>query len=76
MFENIMINGYIYATRFIASWIKVGGTLNKPGDLTKFVKWLESLGLSKEDIRSIKLLATEGKLELQENAKKFLNENS
>lgn len=76
MFENTMINGYIYATRFIASWIRVGGTLNKPGDLTKFVKWLESLGLKEEDIHRIKFLATNGKLELQENAKKFLNENA
>ena len=72
MFENVLINGYIYATRFIASWIRVGGTLNKHGDLTKFRKWLESLGLSEEDIHCITFLAMEGKLELQENAKKFL----
>ena len=67
---------YIYATRFIASWIKVGGTLNKPGDLTKFEDWLKSLELSKEDIRCIKFLATNGKLELEEDAKRFLNENT
>lgn len=76
MFENIRIDGYIYATRFIASWIKVGGTLNKPGDLTKFEDWLKSLELSKEDIRCIKFLATNGKLELEEDAKRFLNENT
>lgn len=76
MFENIMINGYIYATRFIASWTNVGGTLNKPGDLTKFEDWLKSLDLSKEDIHCIKFLATNGKLELEEDAKKFLNENA
>lgn len=71
-----MIDGYIYATRFIASWVKVGGTLNKPGDLTKFEDWLKSLELSKEDIRCIKFLATNGKLELEEDAKRFLNENT
>ena len=75
MFENIMIDGYIYATRFIASWIKVGGTLNKPGDLTKFVNWLRSLELSENEICSIKFLATNGKLELEDDAKKFLKEN-
>lgn len=76
MFENIMIDGYIYATRFIASWIKVGGTLNKPGDLTKFVNWLKSLELSENEIYSIKFLATNGKLELEDDAKKFLKENA
>lgn len=89
MFENIMINDYIrglmridpltginYATRFIASWIRVGGTLNKPGDLTNFEKWLKSLELSKDDIQYIKFLATNGKLELEEDAKKFLNDNT
>lgn len=76
MFENIMINGYIYATRFIASWIKAGGTFNKFGDFIKFENWLKSLELSKEDIRCIKFLATNGKLELEEDAKRFLNENT
>lgn len=76
MFENIMIDGHIYATRFIVSWLKAGGTLNKPDDFTKFEDWLKSLELSKEDIRCIKFLATNGKLELKEDAKRFLNENT
>lgn len=73
MFENRAINGYIYETRFIASWIRVGGQLKTLDDIHEFNEWLLSLGLSEEQAKHIKFLATNGKLELQTNAKKFLS---
>lgn len=72
MFTNKQINGYIYATRFIASWVRKGGKLQYGKDIDNFYKWLLSLGLSKEDADDIKFLATNGKLELEISAKEFL----
>ena len=74
-FENRMlhceINDRSYnvnASRYIASFINVGGDLHS----TTFVDWLESLGLNDDDIYTIKLLATNGKDELQKSAREFL----
>lgn len=75
MFENRVINGYIYETRFIASWIREGGQLQYGEDIDNFYKWLLSLGLSENEAKHIKFLATNGKLELEMSAKKFLNEH-
>ena len=72
MFKNTQIKGYTYATRYIASWIKVGGKLQCSKDIDDFEEWLKSLNLDKEDINKIIFLATNGKLELEVSAKKFL----
>jgi len=72
MFENKVINGYIYATRFIASWVRKGGKLRYGEDIDNFHEWLLSLGLSEDDANHIKFLATNGKLELEASAQKFL----
>ena len=72
MFKNTQIKGYTYATRYIASWIKVGGKLQCNKDIDDFEKWLKSLNLDKGDINKIIFLATNGKLELEVSAKKFL----
>lgn len=73
MFENKNINGYIYATRFIMSWVRAGGQLGLHGEgVDDFRSWLASLDLSEDDIDSIVFLATNGKLELESSAKKFL----
>ena len=72
MFENKPINGYTYATRFIASWVREGGKLRTGKDIDNFYEWLLSLGLSKEDADNIKFLATNGKMELEYSAKMFL----
>ena len=72
MFENKPINGYTYATRFIASWVREGGKLRTGEDIDNFYEWLLSLGLSKEDADDIKFLATNGKMELEYSAKMFL----
>lgn len=76
MFENKAINGYIYETRFIASWINVGGQLRYLNDIDNFHKWLLSLGLTKDEADHIKMLATNGKLELETSARKFLNDSA
>lgn len=73
-FKNVVING-VHSSRFIASWLRAGGKLNTGKDVSDFKKWLKSLGLSDEDVRQVWYLATNGKLELQENAKKFIGEN-
>jgi hypothetical protein len=77
MFENQIIEG-IYASRFIASWQKAGGNCRKDRDL--FEEWLRSLvingrNLTDREIHGICFLASNGKLELETWAKKFLREN-
>ena len=72
-FENKIINGCDYATRFIMSWVRSGGTFGKHGKgYDDFRKWLESLELKTEDIEDIMFLAQNGKLELEVSAKKFI----
>ena len=72
-FENGTFNG-IYYTRFIASWIKKGGKLEKGCDIANFRRWLVSLGIDDMTISSIIFLATNGKLELESSAERFLKE--
>lgn len=73
MFENKVINGYIYATRFIISWVRSGGKLDKHGEgYDDFREWLESLELTTEDIEDIMFLARNGKLELELSAKNYI----
>jgi hypothetical protein len=74
MFENKAING-IFASRFIMSWIRSGGTFNRNGGYSIFSKWLKSLNLSDEDVNYIVNLAENGKLELEESAKAFIQTN-
>ena len=70
-FENKSIRG-IYATRFIASWLKMGGMLCTGKDVDIFRSWLLSLGLNSDEVWPIMYLATTGKMELEVNAKAFL----
>lgn len=79
MFENKIIRD-IFASQFIMSWIRSGGTL-KPrrrrgeyGDYNHFITWLETLGLNDEEIRYITSLAC-GKLELELSAKEYRTRN-
>ena len=73
MFENKVIDGYTYATRFIMSWVRSGGKLDKIGKgYDDFRKWLESLKLDPEDIEDIMFLALNGKLELEVSAKNYI----
>ena len=72
MFTNRQVNGYVYETRYIASWLKVGGSLRYKEDIDNFYKWLLSTGLDKEEANHIKFLATNGRLELETNAREFI----
>lgn len=76
MFEN-KVYETIYYSRFVASWIKAGG-----GKLDyRFKEWLKSLIINgkhipDEIITEIYNYAENGKLELQEHAKMFLNKKA
>ena len=70
-FENESIRG-IYATRFIASWLRMGGMLYTYEDVDNFRSWLLSLGLNSDEVWPIIYLATNGKMELEVNVKAFL----
>lgn len=86
-FENKLIRG-IHVSRYVASWYNVGGKIyggyaTKVDPITKkrithrFHDWLRTLvidseHLTEEEIYYIHYYATNGKLELQESAKKFL----
>ena len=80
MFENKVYEG-IYYSRFIASWIKAGGSINywarRLGKTTDFVEWLRSLVINgkkmpEDIIYEINDFATCGKLELEYSAKNFI----
>lgn len=73
MFENKQINEYTYATRYIASWLREGGQLRTGKDVDDFYKWLLSTGISEDDANHIKFLATNGKMELEYQARMWLN---
>ena len=72
MFENKNIRG-IYATRYIASWVREGGSLATGEDIDNFREWLLSINLTDDEVEDIIYLATNGKLELEISAKKFLS---
>lgn len=70
MFENKEING-IYISRYVASWRATGMKTNYI-----FKRWLEQLiingrKLTAEEVAEIYSFATNGKLELETNAKLF-----
>lgn len=72
MFENRIIEG-IHISRFVASWVKEGGELN-----FTFKEWLGTLvinerKLTNDEIKDIYNFGTNGKLELEASASKFLN---
>ena len=72
MWENKLDSKYgIYYSRWIASWIKEGGTVSR-GGLWLMKDWLRSLDLNEEDIKAITFLADNGKLELENSASDFL----
>lgn len=69
----------IHATRFIMSWVRMGGTLKYGKDYDDFEEWLKTLiidgkNLSGKDVDHILILALNGKMELEYSAKKFLTQ--
>ena len=79
-FENrkiqCTINGkkhMVHATRFISSYFKAIKYENLEDEkIINIVDWLESIGVSDDDIYTISHLATNGKDELEESAREFL----
>ena len=72
-FDNESIRG-LSATRFIASWLRMGGMLYTREDVDDFCSWLSSLGLTSDEVWSIMYLATTGKMELEVHANAFLKQ--
>ena len=64
----------IHYTRIIMSYIRMGGVLSKRSGRSVFNQWLVTLGLDDEDITNILEIATNGKMELESKAYKFLQE--
>lgn len=69
----------IHPTRFIMSWVRMGGTFSRRGlGYDDFKDWLKTLiidgrPLSEDDIYHITFLASNGKMELEDSAKNFIN---
>lgn len=88
MFENSLIRN-IHKSRYVASWTNMGGTFGRHSQNIKdrplvktgryaFQDWLGTLvidgeHLTKDEINEIYLYATNGKLELETSAAKFMN---
>ncbi len=77
MFENKTAEG-IHYSRFIASWIRSGGDGRYMGHFgSKFDRWLRTLVingryLTEDEMRDIRNLAGNGKLELETSAERFI----
>lgn len=74
---NVIANGIefeVNASRIIASWnnLAILAHERSAGHSFKFTDWLETLGLSEQDIQEIEQLASNGKIELEYSAMKFL----
>lgn len=74
MFENGNFNGIFYS-RFIASWVRKGGMLKTGHDISMFRSWLTEIGCDDETVDKITFLASNGKLELENSAEKFIAEH-
>ena len=78
-FNNDIIKG-LYISQYIAAWVVSGGTIDGhdlKGGKHDFMNWLRSLEinnvkLSEADVKRIASFATNGKLELEFSAKRFL----
>lgn len=75
MFENKLIKD-IHCSRYVASYVRSGGSLSSR-EAWRFKGWLKSLvingeNLSDDEVRYIYNYGTNGKLELEENAARFL----
>ena len=71
-FDNKLI-AEVHASRYIASWGKMGGHFGRGSKgRFDFSDWLESMGLSKDEVYNIYNLATCGRLELETSAREFM----
>ena len=77
--ENVPVRG-IYASQYAASWFNAGGSFKNGNDRHKFRSWLKQLKingsyLDPDEIQYIYSMTTNGKLELESNAKVFMQQN-
>ena len=73
MFENKLTHNEIHYSRYIVSWKRSGGKIYRGG---LFEKWLrEKEHLTEDEIADILLMAENGKLELENSAKFFIENN-
>lgn len=71
-FSNELVMGYVYYTRFIASWAREGGDMKHLRKKGGFKDWLKTLPLTEEEIDDIVFLAENGKMELENSAREFM----
>ncbi len=71
LFENVLVKG-VHASRYIMSWIRVGGEIHRIAGHSDFSDWLKSLGLTDEECDTLIHLATNGRMELEMSAKEYL----
>lgn len=69
--ENGIANNDYYS-RYIVSYRKACKEVGVPFYPMMFKRWLKELGLKEDDISNIATMATNGKLEYQEHAIRFL----
>lgn len=79
IFENKIIRN-IHCSRYVASYVKAGGSL-RSREAWRFKGWLKSLVIDDEKLSDDEVLyiynyGTNGKLELEEHAKRFLAESN
>jgi hypothetical protein len=76
--SNKIASTGIEYSRYIASWLNVGGQKEKLVRLydTQFYNWLLTTGLEEIEAKEIANMWTNGKLELQESAKAFLKKSN
>lgn len=77
MFNNNIVDimGGVHKTRFIASWLRVGGSLYDGKDFDDFREWLKSFDLTESEVDDILNLARVGKMELETSARQFIKNN-
>lgn len=75
MIKNLQANGIQYS-RYIMSWVHMGGKLERRQGISDFENWLKSLGLWDDDIEEILFMAINGEAELEDNAKSFIIKNN
>lgn len=72
--NNLVLDNPSYPySRFIASWTNV--CMQKEGSVyfdDRFKDWLRSINVPEEDVLGIYEMATNGRLELEEMAKRYL----
>ena len=73
MFENGLANGVHYS-RYIMSWVRMGGSCSKRAGYSMFEDWLKSSNLEPEDIENITHMAQNGRMELETSAARFLKQ--